>query len=149
MISCFKIEKTDELKPTNYQLQTCKAMEKADFENLYIWQKAMDYADFCLSISEQIVKKQNGHYRVLEQLESSALSIPQNIAEGKGRNSTKEFLQFLYYSRGSLNESLTVLLVIHKRKWINDELIKKSKTMAYELGSMINSFINGLRRKIK
>lgn len=84
----------------------------------------------------------------MEQLESSALSIPQNIAEGKGRNSTKEFLQLLYYSRGSLNESLTVLFVIHKRKWIDDSIMEKSKFMAYELGSMINGFINGLKKKL-
>ncbi len=123
-------------------------MEKADFENLLIWQKAMDYADCLINISEKIADERKGHFRILEQLENSALSIPQNIAEGKGRNSTKEFLHFLYYSRGSLNESLTVLFVIHKRKWIENSIMEQSKLMAYELGSMINGFINGLKRKI-
>ncbi len=108
----------------------------------------MDYADCLINISEKIADERKGHFRILEQLESSALSIPQNIAEGKGRNSTKEFLQFLYYSRGSLNESLTALFVIHKRKWIENSTMEQSKLMAYELGSMINGFINGLKRKI-
>ena len=120
-------------------------MDKADFENLLIWQKAMDYADYCVSISEIISERKKKHYRILEQLESSSLSVAQNIAEGKGRYSTKEFLQFLYYARGSLNESLTVLILLDRRKWITREENMKTKNMAYELGSMLNGFINGLK----
>ena len=122
-------------------------MDKANFENLVIWQKAMEYADYCIAISEQISTKKCGHYRILEQLESSSLSIAQNIAEGKGRNSTKEFLQFLFYARGSLNESLTVLLLFEKRNWIAKEEIARGKEMAYEIGSILNAFINGIKRK--
>lgn len=85
---------------------------------------------------------------IIEQLESSSLSIAQNIAEGKGRNSTKEFLQFLFYARGSLNESLTVLFLIERRNWISNTECETGKNMAYELGSMLNAFINGIKRKL-
>lgn len=122
---------------------------QADFEQLIIWQKAMDYAEFCVAISENFSKKSKGHYRILEQLESSSLSVPQNIAEGKGRYSTKEFLQFLYYSRGSLNESLTILLLFYRRNWITEEQINEARKSAYELGSILNGFIKGLKKRLK
>jgi len=123
-------------------------MEKAGFENLVIWQKAIVYADHCISMSEEISERKKGHFRILEQLEGSALSVPQNIAEGKGRNSIREFLQFLYYARGSLNESLTIILLFEKRKWIMESESNTLQNMAYELGSMLNGFINGLKKKL-
>jgi four helix bundle protein len=124
-------------------------MESASFESLIVWQKAMEYTEYCIAISEDIAQKNKGHYRILEQLESSSLSVPQNIAEGKGRYSTKEFLQFLYYSRGSLNESLTILLLFYRRNWITEEQINEARKMAYELGSLLNAFITGLKKKLK
>lgn len=123
-------------------------MEKADFENLVIWQKAIEYADCCVGLSEKISERKKGHFRILEQLESSALSVPQNISEGKGRNSTREFMQFLYYARGSLNESLTVIILFERRKWITEKESKTLRNMAYELGSMLNGFINGLKKRL-
>lgn len=47
------------------------------------------------------------HFRLMEQLEASSTSIALNIAEGKGRYSKKEFIQFLYIARGSLYETVT------------------------------------------
>jgi len=123
-------------------------MEQSNFEGLIIWQKAMEYAEYCIAISEKIAETSKGHYRILEQLEISALSVPQNIAEGKGRYSTKEFLQFLYYSRGSLNESLTILLLFYRRNWISEVQINDARKMAYELGSVLNSFIKGLKERL-
>jgi hypothetical protein len=44
-----------------------------------------------------------------------------NIAEGKGRFSKKEFVQFLYISRGSLYETMTLLEILQRRNWISNE----------------------------
>ncbi|MFA5100106.1 MAG: four helix bundle protein [Candidatus Omnitrophota bacterium] len=50
------------------------------------------------------------HYRLIENLEASCTSIAFNIAEGKGRFSKKEFIQFLYVARGSLYETVSQLI---------------------------------------
>jgi len=68
-----------------------------------------------------------------------------NIAEGKGRYSKKEFKQFLYYSRGSINETVTVLLLLQKRMWLSmdDYILLKQK--AIELSRVLNGLIKSLK----
>lgn len=107
-------------------------MEKSDFENLEIWQKGMDMAEFCLDITERLSGEKK-HYRLIEQLESSSLGVPQNIAEGKGRYSKNEFLQFLYYARGLLYESITLIKIFSRKKWINQEEYAMFRKMSHEL----------------
>lgn len=71
------------------------------FKELIVWQKAMEFADQVLDLTDNL-ETDRKHYRLIEQLESSVTSVALNIAEGKGINSNKEFIQFLYISRGSL-----------------------------------------------
>jgi four helix bundle protein len=74
--------------------------EKFSFEDLDVWQDAVDFADSCLKITQRISEERK-HYRLIEQLEAACTSVSLNIAEGKGRYSKKEFVQFLYIARGS------------------------------------------------
>ena len=59
---------------------------------LFSWQPAVDFADYAISLTENLQSNRK-HYRLVEQFESSATSVAMNIAEGKGRNSKKEFIQ--------------------------------------------------------
>jgi len=61
------------------------------FEKLDVWQLAVDLAEFVLSLLEQL--PQNKHIRLISQIEAAATSPAQNIAEGKGRQYKKEFIQ--------------------------------------------------------
>ncbi len=81
------------------------------------------------------------HYRLYEQLEAAATSIPMNIAEGKGRNSKKEFLHFLYIARGSLYEALTLLELFKLRKWISKDQFDELECSSNEIAKMINGLI--------
>ena len=67
-----------------------------------------------------------------------------NIAEGKGRHSQKEFMQFLYIARGSLYETLTLLEIFKLRAWITEEQFAILEANSIEIARMIN----GLIRKI-
>ncbi|MFW5820753.1 MAG: four helix bundle protein [Bacteroidota bacterium] len=71
-------------------------------------------------------------------------SISMNIAEGKGRNSRKEFIQFLYIARGSLYETITLLNIFHKREWINNEELQTLEEEGIEIASMIKGLINSM-----
>jgi len=87
------------------------------FENLDVWQKAISFANSVVQTCGNLNTKQK-HYRLTDRLEASATSIAMNIAEGKGRNSRKEFIQFLYIARGSSYETITLLTVFQMNSWI-------------------------------
>ncbi len=123
-------------------------MSKGDgkfaFEELDIWHEAVEFADQCLNIAENI-ETDRKHYRLIEQMESAATSPALNIAEGKGRFSRKEFIQFLYIARGSLFETVTLLEVFRRRNWISLEKFSNVKGHALKLGKRISALINSIK----
>jgi len=114
-----------------------------NFKDLKVWQKSLQFASDVIEITENLNTHKN-HYRLIEQIEASSASIAQNIGEGKGRYSKKEFKQYLYFSRGSLYETITVLNLFRKRNWITQEQLDKMETDASEIGKMINGLINNI-----
>ena len=121
-----------------------KHTEHFNFEKLDVWTKAVEFADKILDLVENI-ETERKHYRLFEQIESAATSVSMNIAEGKGRFSKKEFVHFLYISRGSLFESVTLLTVFEKRYWITKDCLEKLKEEAVLIGKMLNSLINKIK----
>jgi four helix bundle protein len=77
-------------------------------------------------------------------MESAVTSVPMNIAEGKGRNSKKEFMQFLYFARGSLYETLTLLEIFKLRGWITQEQFDILEIQSITIAKMINGLIKTL-----
>ena len=59
------------------------------YKNLVVWQKSLEFANAIIDQVENLDTKRH-HYRLIEQMEAAATSIPMNIAEGKGRYSNKE-----------------------------------------------------------
>jgi four helix bundle protein len=109
--------------------------------------RSIDWADRVLTFAENI-KTERKHYRLIEQVEASCTSVPMNIAEGKGRFSTKEFLHFLYIARGSLYETMTLLEIFSKRQWIAQEEFFAIKNETREIAKMLNAFINAIKTTI-
>ena len=118
---------------------------KYSFEDLDVWKKSIDYACKVIELTNTI-NADRKHYRLIEQLEASAVSISSNIAEGKGRYSKKEFIQYLYIARGSLFESVTQLIIFHKNGWISDDSLLFVKQQGSEIGKMLSSLISSIRR---
>jgi four helix bundle protein len=79
-------------------------------------------------------------------LESASTSIALNIAEGKGRYSKKEFVQFLYIARGSLFETITLLVIFYKNGWIDENQLVELKEQGNQIGKMISSLISSLKK---
>lgn len=115
------------------------------FEELTVWEKSVEFCEKIIDLTENI-QSDRKHYRLIEQLESAAASIAQNIAEGKGRYSKKEFVNFLYISRGSLFEAVTLLIIFHRRKWINNTQLEFMKGFGGEIGRMISGLISVIKR---
>ena len=110
------------------------------FEELVVWQKAVDFASSVIRHTERI-ETERRHYRVIENCEAAAVSVASNIAEGNGRHSTKEYIHFLYISRGSLYESITQLIIFQKNGWISSDDLVKLKEQATEIGKMLSGLI--------
>lgn len=117
------------------------------FEDLEVWQKAVDFAVSVIDIAE-IMSTNRNHYRLIEQLESSVTSISANIAEGKGRNSKKEFIQCLYIARGSLFETITFLTIFYKKKWISSSNLNDLRIAGDRIGKQLSSLVNSIKKTI-
>ena len=114
------------------------------FEKLKVYQRALDFSVAVIDIIDEIETPRK-HFRLVEQLESSSSSVALNISEGKGRFSRKEFKQYLYIARGSLYETVAMLQIFKKKKWLN----KKSYDQLYSESEEINKMLSGLINSIK
>jgi four helix bundle protein len=114
------------------------------YEDLEVWNRGVDFAVAVIDTVDSITTDRK-HYRLLKQIEASCSSIAMNIAEGKGRFSKKEFVQFLYISRGSLYETMTLLEILRRRNWISNE---QYSSLEHD-GKQIVSMIMGLIKSIK
>ena len=129
---------------------TKKTIEKPlkfNFENLEVWKKAVDFSVSVIDLLENL-KSNSNHLRLKEQLEASSTSVAANIAEGKGRQSQKEFIQFLYIARGSLFETITFLTIFHRKKWINKTQLDDINSCGQEISKMISCLINSIRNSM-
>ena len=114
------------------------------FQDLKVWQKAVLFAEKVILTIDKLQTPRK-HYRLIEQLESAATSVAMNIAEGKGRQTTKEFIQFLFIARGSLFEVVTLLIIFQRLNWIKKETVVDFQQMAEEITKMINSLIKSMK----
>jgi four helix bundle protein len=117
------------------------------FKELKVWQKSIEFADSILDIIENLYSSQK-HYRLIEQIEASSVSISSNIAEGKGRDSKKEYIRFLYIARGSLYETVSILTLFEKRNWIAKEVLIKLENLGVEIASMLKGLINAIAKTL-
>ena len=113
------------------------------FEKLEVWHLAIDLADFIISLLELF--PQNKHFRLIGQMEAAVSSIAQNIAEGKGRQHKKEFIQFLYVAEGSLFEVVTLTELFKRRGLFRDNEAATIRKQAEVLDRKLHGLINSLR----
>jgi len=113
------------------------------FEKLDVCQLAVDLAEFVLDLLEQL--PQNKHIRLISQMEAAATSPAQNIAEGKGRQYKKEFIQYLHIAQGSLYEVVTRNEVFRRRKLFRAEDAMGVRKRCEQVDRKLNGLINSLR----
>jgi four helix bundle protein len=94
-----------------------------NFRELKIWQEAMEISKQTYKLTKQFPS--NEIYCLTSQMNRSAVSIPSNIAEGAGRNSNKEFTQFLNIAIGSSFELETQILLAFEFTYIKKGRIRK------------------------
>ena len=115
------------------------------FEKLDVWQLALELAEMVLSLLERI--PQNKHIRLISQMEAAVVSPAQNIAEGKGRQYKKEFIQYLHIAQGSLFEVVTLSEVFRRKKLFQEEEAIEVRKLCEQIDRKLNGLINSLRGK--
>ncbi|MBK6264096.1 four helix bundle protein [Marivirga sp. S37H4] len=116
---------------------------KFKFENLIIWQKAMDFAEEMNLLSDNFPKKEI--FNLSSQILRASDSIALNISEGAIGQSNPEFRRFMGYSIRSLAEVVTCLHKAKRRNYITEEVFNVHYEYAFNLMNMMTAF----KQKIK
>ena len=114
---------------------------KRDFRQLIVWQKAMEMVTEIYKATRSFPKEEI--YGLTSQIRRSAVSIPSNIAEGQGRNTKGEFLQFLGIAKGSLCEIETQILIAKNLEYLSTTDAMEERIN--EVGRLLNGLINSLK----
>ncbi len=117
------------------------------YEDLTVWQKAMDLVERIYHTTESFPKKEQ--YRLVDQLSRAAVSVPSNIAEGSMRHTTKEFIRFVGVSQGSLAEVETQLIIAYRLRYIDKDNFSSTIGLAREVGKMLNALNQALEKKLQ
>jgi four helix bundle protein len=111
-----------------------------DAQKLEIWKISMNLTTKIYKLTETFPKEEI--YGLISQIRRCAVSIPSNIAEGKGRRTNKDFINFLYIAKGSLNELQTQIIISNNLGYINEEetsqIIKISESLRIKILKLIN-----------
>ena len=112
------------------------------YQELIVWQKSMDLVEMIY----RLIKKLPGdeRYSLCDQMRCSAVSIPSNIAEGKSRNSIKEYKQFVGIAKGSAAELETQLLICERIGYLEKEELSEVMGLLDEVSKMLAKLNNVL-----
>ncbi len=114
------------------------------FENLEVYQKAVDFADKIMVLTEQFPR---GYYFLTDQLNRSALSIATNIAEGNGRFTKADRRNFFTIARGSVQECIPLLELARRRGFISEQIFAGLRDELQTIAKMLSGLISGIEKR--
>jgi len=114
------------------------------FEDIISWQKARELNKFIGDIIDK--EKFKRSYKLIDQIESSSGSIMDNIAEGFERGGNREFIQFLYISKGSCGEFRSQLYRALDRNYLTQIEFDRLYNLAKEIIVLLQKLIDYLRK---
>ena len=120
-------------------------MSIKSLETLEVWKKAKD---FSLRIYREVIPllPSEEKWNLNQQLRRSSSSVPANIAEGYGRFYYQEIIRFCYIARGSLEETLSHLVLCFELKYIPKELFDSLEQDGEKMTQLINGYVGYLKR---
>ena len=104
-------------------------------KELKVWQKAVELSVDVYKITRNFPKEER--FNLTSQINRSAVSVASNIAEGAGRNNTKEFNNFLGIAVGSSYELQTQFIIAHKIGYIDENMLQVIESKNIEIQKMI------------
>ena len=132
------------LTPRGRGLQDYRIMS-LHWKDLKVWQKVHQLVLEVYRVTASFPKTEI--YGVTSQLRRAAASVPANIAEGQSRQTTKEYLQFLYNARGSLEEVRYFLLLSYDLKFLTLQSYNLLEQEYNDASKMLNALIKSLKKQ--
>ena len=121
------------------------ASEIKDFTDLRVWRSSMDLAEEVYRLTWTFPRQEQ--YGLSSQLQRAAVSVPSNIAEGQGRLTDGEWLQFLGHARGSIYEIRTQLYLCERLRLLTADQRVRMSEMADKISRDLNGLIAYVRRR--
>jgi four helix bundle protein len=113
-------------------------MNRFRLQDLEIWKESIEIGNILFDIADKL--EENKLYRFSEQLRGAAMSISNNIAEGSGSTSKKEFSYFLNIARRSTFENANIVLILNRRNLITELVLESLLNRLDVLSRKIMSF---------
>jgi four helix bundle protein len=117
------------------------------FKGLLVWQKSMDLVEEIYRLTQGFPKQEM--YGLSSQVQRAAVSVAANIAEGNGRDSTREYIHHLAFSLGSLAEVETFLEIARRLGYAKSSLTSGLEARCDEIGKMLRGLQKALRAKLR
>ena len=116
------------------------------YRELIVWQKAIILVEAVYRATNSFPKTEI--YALTNQIRRAAVSIPSNIAEGQGRNSTRDFLHFLSVAQGSLMELETQITIAERLGYLKKEQEANLLESTAEVSRMLSGLKSSLNKKL-
>ncbi|NES46262.1 four helix bundle protein, partial [Moorena sp. SIO2C4] len=113
------------------------------YRDLKVWNRAMDLVVLCYQLTSKLPKTEI--YGLSSQIQRAAVSIPANIAEGKGRLHLGDYIHHLSIANGSLKELETHLLITGRLSYLKNSELQPVLELSDEIGRMLNILIEKLK----
>ncbi len=113
------------------------------YRDLRVWQASMRLAEQCYLLTRSFPREEL--FGMTSQIRRSSSSIPANIAEGWGRDSTGDYVRFLQIAQGSLKEVETHLLLANRVGLLEPDVMAPLLQQADEVGRMLRGLIRSLQ----
>ncbi|MBI4145917.1 four helix bundle protein [Candidatus Woesearchaeota archaeon] len=118
---------------------------QSDFKNLKVWTLSFLFAKNTYALTRQFPKEEQ--YALTSQLRRAAVSISNNIAEGCGRYTNKDFIKFLHIAAGSSKECENLLLLSQDLGYLTKDDFVQLQSILVEIESMLGGLIQHRRMK--
>jgi len=117
-----------------------------NYRDLDVFKKSHELVLSLYGLVKKYPREEN--YRLVDQIIRAGYSIPSNIAEGSNRNTTKDYINFLYMARGSLSEVQYFLLLSKDVNYISEKEFNDFDSQCNSIGKLLNALIKSLKRKL-
>ena len=114
-----------------------------NYKELIVWNRAVALAVQVCRVTKGFPPDER--FALNAQIRRAATSVPANIAEGWGRGTTKEYIQYRLIARGSLMEVETHAVIAHQLQYLTKPQIESVQQQIEEIGKMLNGLIQALR----
>jgi four helix bundle protein len=120
-------------------------MHQKSFRDLPVWQRSTDLAVEVYRLAKRLPR--NETFCLSAQMRRAAVSVSSNIAEGSGRATTPDLRNFLSYSRGSVKETESLVLVSQKLDFFSASDVAVALELTDEISRMLSGYRRSLRRR--